>query len=107
MMMGTPARPGMTRTGLVSAKAVPAVPIKIASANPTRIVRSPGVPGNLTECPALRVKAPRQISDKPNACLPSPYCKPWRCRAPALRGHRCDNRRDADRNGDDADGTLQ
>jgi hypothetical protein len=41
MMMGTPGRPGMTMTGPLSARAAQAVPIKMAKANPARIVSCP------------------------------------------------------------------
>jgi hypothetical protein len=38
MMMGTPARPGMTMTGRLSAKAVHGVAIKKANANAARMM---------------------------------------------------------------------
>src|SRR5215210_4510498 len=41
MIMGTPGRPGMTRTGLLSAQAAAAVPIKMANAERIRIDTGP------------------------------------------------------------------
>ena len=42
MMMGTPARPGMTSTGLLlSASATALVPIQMASITPVRIAAGP------------------------------------------------------------------
>jgi hypothetical protein len=67
MMIGTPARPGMTMTGALSAQAAHAVPIKMASASAARMVWVPISVSILLERLAPRVKATGRTGGKPNA----------------------------------------
>ena len=68
MMMGTPARPGMTISKPPPAKAADVIAIKIASATPARIAwSSVFLAPNLTEARTPRVKAGGQTAGKPNA----------------------------------------
>src|ERR1700687_393457 len=112
MMMGTPARPGMTRTGALSASAAAVVPIKMASASPVRICQgSRLLRTTYPKASARGVKGPGQTSGKPNAQEFTPAqlpimalrkCQRRRAWDRTLRKHRCEDGADADRHRDHA-----